>query len=112
VPSTLFHYTSEQGLQGVLRSRSLLPSLVAVNPADARYGDGQYLSDMTPGTKSLAALSRAFLGFPFQGQRFTHYVEIDVAGLSVVRGREGVFVVLNSDALDLTGKIVSSGPVP
>jgi len=67
---------------------------------------------MMPGTKSLSALSRAFLGFPFQGQRFTHSVEIDVVGLSVVSGREGVFVVLNPDALDLTGRIVGFGPVP
>ncbi len=72
------HYTSEHGLRGILESQSLLPSLVALNPADARYGDGQYLSDIAPGTKSLSELSRAFLGFPFQGRRFTHYVEIDV----------------------------------
>jgi len=88
-----------------------MPSLVALNPADARYGDGQYLSDSVPGTKTLAELSRAFLGFPFQGRRFTHYVEIDVTGLDIVSGREGVFVVLNTEALDLTGRIVGSSLV-
>jgi len=89
-----------------------LPSLVALNPADARYGDGQYLSDFAPGTKSLGELSRAFLGFPFQGRRFTYYVEIDVTGLDLVSGREGVFVVLNAEALDLTGRMVGFGSVP
>lgn len=112
VPTRLFHYTSEDGLQGILESQSLLPSLVALNPADARYGDGQYLSDFAPGTKSLAELSRAFLGFPFQGRRFTHYVEIDVTGLGFVAGREGVYVVLNTEALDLTGRILGFSFVP
>ncbi len=109
MPPRLFHYTSEHGLRGILESQSLLPSLVALNPADARYGDGQYLSDIAPGTKSLSELSRAFLGFPFQGRRFTHYVEIDVTGLTLVSGREGVFVVVNTEALDLTGRIVGFG---
>jgi hypothetical protein len=86
--------------------------LVALNPADARYGDGQYLSDFIPGTKSLGELSRAFLGFPFQGRRFTHYIEIDVTGFSLVIGREGVSVVLNTEALDLTGRIMAYGLVP
>lgn len=112
MPDRLFHYTSERGLQGILTSRSLLPSLVALNPSDARYGDGQYLSDFVPGTKSLGALSRAFLGFPFQGRRFTHYVEIDVRGLDLVSGRQGVWVALNSDSLDVTGRIIGFGLVP
>ena len=89
----------------------LRPSLIAVNPADARYGDGQYLSDAVPGTLSPSQLSRAFLGFPFQGRRFTRFVEVDVTGLPVVSGRDGVFVVLNTVPLDLTNRILSSGLV-
>lgn len=112
MPTRFFHYTSEQGLQGILESQSLRPSRVALNPADARYGDGQYLSDVVPGARPLSDLSRAFLGFPFQGRRFTHFVEIDVLGLNVLQGREGVFVILNSEPLDLTGRILAFGPVP
>ena len=108
----LFHYTNKAGLRGILESQSLRPSLIALNPADARYGDGQYFSDAVPGTWSLSQLSRAFLGFPFQGRRFTHFVEIDVTDLAVVSGREGIFVVLNAAPLDLTGRIVSFGVVP
>jgi hypothetical protein len=96
---------------GILESEALNPSLRALNPADLRYGNGQYLSDIAPGTKTPAQLSRAFLGQPFQGARFTHFVEIDVTGLNVVQGRPGVFVIPNESPLDLTGRIVSSGPV-
>jgi RHS repeat-associated protein len=109
---SLFHYTNGAGRAGILESEALNPSLKALNPADARYGNGQYLSDIVPGTKTPAQLSREFLGMPFQASRFTHYVEIDVTGLNVVQGRPGVFLIPNEDPLDLTGRIINSGPVP
>ena len=90
----------------------LRPSLVSLNPADARYGDGQYFSNAVPGDLSLSQLSRAFLGFPFQGRRFTHFVEVDVSGLAVVHGRDSVFVVLNAEPLNLTGRILNLDLVP
>jgi hypothetical protein len=58
---------------------------------------------------SCAQLSRCFLGQPFQGQRFTNFVEIDTFGLNVVKGRDGVFIVPGSNPLDLIGRIVRSG---
>lgn len=106
---TLVHYTDEAGMKGILDSGKLNPSLKTVNPADARYGNGQYLSDLAPGTKTCAQLSRCFLGQPFQGQRFTNYVEINVDGLNVVQGRANVFVVPGETPLDLTGRIVGFG---
>ncbi len=107
--STLYHYTTEGGLNGILESGELRPSLKAVNPKDARYGNGQYLTDIVPGTKTLGQLSKAFIGIPYQGRKFSHYVEIDVTGLKVVKGRNGVYVVPNETALNLTGRIVSHG---
>jgi hypothetical protein len=107
--NTLFHYTTEEGQKGILDSGQLNPSLKSVNPSDARYGNGQYLSDIAPGTKTGAQLSRSFINNPFQGARFTNYVEIDTSGLNVVQGRPGVFVVPGETPLDLTGRIVSWG---
>lgn len=108
-PSRLYHYTDEAGLAGIRESGQLWASTRAANPKDARYGDGQYLTDIVPGTRTLAQLSRAFLGHPFSGRRFTHYVEIDVTGLKVVRGRDHVYVVPNDGPLDITDRIVSWG---
>jgi RHS repeat-associated protein len=108
----LYHYTDEAGMTGITESGELRPSLRANNARDVRYGEGQYLSDFAPGTKTPAQLSREFLGQPFQGRRFTHYVEIDVTGLNAVQGRNGVFVVPGNQPLDLTGRIVGSGTVP
>ena len=77
-----------------------------------RYGNGQYFSDILPGTKTPAQLSRHFLALPYLGRRFTHDVAVDVEGLDVIPGRPGVFVIPNDDSLDLAGKIVGSGRVP
>lgn len=106
---TLFHYTNEKGLAGILDSGELNPSLKALNPNDVRYGNGQYLSDIVPGTRTRSELSYDFLGNPFQGQKYTHFIEIDVSGLNVVPGRPGVFVIPGETPLDLTGRIISSG---
>jgi hypothetical protein len=106
---TMYHYTSEAGMKGIVDSKQLNASLKSANPSDARYGNGQYLSDIAPGTKTCDQLSRCFLGVPWAGRRFTNYVEIDVTGLNVVKGRDGVFVIPNQGPLDLTGRIVSSG---
>jgi HYD1 signature containing ADP-ribosyltransferase len=99
-------------MNGILESGELRASTKALNPNDVRYGNGQYISDFAPGTKTPAQLSREFLGQPFQGQRFSHYVEIDVSGLNVVQGRNGVFVIPNDVPLPLGGRVVGSGPVP
>ena len=107
--ATLYHYTTAVGLAGILSSMVLRPSLAAKSPQDVRYGDGQYLSDIEPGTMSGVDLSRAFLGFPFQGRRFTHYVAIEVTGLVVVAGRPGVLVVPSTQPLNLTGRVVGHG---
>jgi hypothetical protein len=103
------HYTDEAGEKGILESKQLNPSLKRVNPRDARFGDGQYLSDITPGTRACSRLSRAFLDVPWLGSRFTHFVEIDVTGLDVIQGRPGVFVIPNEVPLDISKRIVSHG---
>lgn len=109
---TLFHYTNEAGAKGITGSSSLNPSLWRVGTKDVRYGNGQYLSDIVPGTRTPSELSYDFLGQPFQGNRFTHYVEIDATGLGAVQGRAGVYVVPNEVPLDLTGRLLNSGKVP
>lgn len=108
----LYHYTNEAGAAGILESNALNPSLWRSGTKDVAYGNGQYLSDIVPGTRTSAELSRDFLGQPFQGRRFTNYVEIDASGLGAVQGRAGVYVIPNQVPLDLTGRLLSSGKVP
>jgi hypothetical protein len=107
--ATLYHYTDQTGLDGILGSMVLLASTTVGHPRDVRYVNGQYLTDIAPGAKTPAQLSRALFGHPFLGQRCTHYVEIDVAGLNVRPGRSSVYVVPNDQSLDLNGRLVRSG---
>ena len=107
----LYHYTNEKGMNGILESNQLKPSLKVNSPNDCFYGEGQYLSDIVPGTKTPAQLSRNFIHNPFQGARYSHFVGIDVTDLNVVYGRENVYVIPNVLPLDLTNRIISYGKV-
>ena len=105
----LYHYTTEQGMMGILASQSINPSLASNNPNDVLYGEGQYFSDIPPGTMTLPQLSSRFIRLPFQGQRFSNYVTVDVTGLNVVMGRPHVYLVPNTQPLNVTGRVVDSG---
>ena len=105
----LQHYTSASGRMGILREKAIWPSLRANNPKDARFGDGQYLSDIAPGSKRPGQLSRIFLGMPFAGRKFTDYVSIETEGLNVFFCRESVFLIRNSTALDISSRLVTHG---
>nr|WP_318580832.1 HYD1 signature containing ADP-ribosyltransferase family protein [Flavobacterium columnare] len=110
--TTLYHYTNQKGLNGILESKEIWPSLKANNPKDARFGDGHYLSDIKPGTKSPKELALSFVRVPNQ-HKFTHFVEIDVSGLEIHQGvnRKDVFIIFGNQNLDISNRIVSSGKV-
>lgn len=108
--NTLYHYTNEKGLTGITESNQLNPSLKANNPKDARYGNGQYLSDINPESTTPTKLAKKFINVPNK-YKYTHYIEIDVSDLNVIQGRDGVYVIPNEEALDLTGRIINSGKV-
>lgn len=108
--NTLYHYTNKKGMNGIIDSNQLNPSLKANNPKDARYGNGQYLSDITPDSVTPGQLGKKFINVPNK-YKYTNYVEIDVSELDVVKGRGGVFVIPNKVPLDLTNRIISYGKV-
>ena len=106
----LYHYTNKKGMDGIVESMELNPSLKANNPKDARYGNGQYLSDIKPYAQTPVSLAKKFINVPNK-YKYTHYIEINVTGLNVISGRDGVFVIPNDVPLDLTNRIVSTGTV-
>lgn len=107
--TTLWHYTTWPRLRAICESSFLNPSLRSSNPRDARYGDGQYVTDIPPGTLPPERLAYALVRSPYASRRFTHYLEVDVTGLEVVCGREHVYVIPSRLPLDLRGRIVSWG---
>lgn len=104
----LYHYTNEVGMNGIIESGKLNPSLKANNPKDTNYGDGQYLTDIVPGNKSNSQLGAIFKNRPNK-YLFTNYVSIDVSGFNVVEGRANVFVIPGQSQLDISGRIKGWG---
>ncbi len=107
---SLYHYTNEAGVNGIVTSGELRPSLWRVGTKDVRYGNGQYLTNIVPGTMSPAKVARQLIGRPNK-YKFTHFVEVDVFGLRVIQGRDGVFVVPGSNPLNISGRVLSNGKV-
>ncbi len=105
----LYHYTSERGYRGILDSNSINPSLKANNPKDARFGEGQYVSDIMPKTKRPSQLSMIFFGIPWAGKRFEYHINIDVNGLNVIHGRKSVYLIPNTKPLDISNRIKGHG---
>ncbi len=107
--STYFHYTNSKGCAGIISSGEMYPSLRANNPKDARFGDGQYFTDILPHTKTSAQLARIFLGVPWGAARFSHFLQLDLTGLNVQLGRQHVYVVQNSGNLSVSGRVLDHG---
>ena len=84
------------------------PSLKANNPKDARFGDGQYLSDVKPGTLNNYQLGRKFIGIPNQ-YKFRNYIGLDTTNLNLIRGRDGVYLNPSGQPLDVSNRIKSYG---
>jgi hypothetical protein len=116
-------------MNGILESQELFQS---TGPVHARYGDGQYFTDIEPeriagmkksdltskdweaGKISRYQLVGRLFGRPtsWGRSRTTHFIEIDVTGLGIVVGRPNVQLHPNSGPLDLTGRIVRTGKTP
>ncbi|MGR9156257.1 PAAR-like domain-containing protein [Rhizobium leguminosarum] len=105
----LCHYTTAKGMVAILATQQILPSLKAVNPSDARYGDGQYFSDIPPGTMTSSELAKIFINRPFPAAKFSNYVCVDVSGLEVTKGRDHVYVVPNQVPLNIAGRVFAAG---
>ncbi|MEM8773359.1 MAG: HYD1 signature containing ADP-ribosyltransferase family protein, partial [Pseudomonadota bacterium] len=101
-PRILYHYTSGPGLEGILGTQSINPSL------DGVYGAGVYFSNITPGSMSSAELAERFIGVR-DDFRFDHFVGVDVTNLTVVPDRENVFHVPATTPLPVAGRILAAG---
>ena len=109
IPKNLHHYTSEEGRNAIKKTKTIKASKKENNPKDARFGDGQYLTDIPPHTKTNGQLSLDFYGIPFVGQKCSNYVTINVEGLEVKKGRKNVFLVPNDEDLDIADRLVDDG---
>ncbi|ECA5091598.1 type IV secretion protein Rhs, partial [Salmonella enterica subsp. enterica serovar Menston] len=118
--TTLFHYTTQEGMEGILKSGVLK---VSTGDIHARFGNGQYFTNISPdmiggrtikdalgtGKMSLGQLAADIYGDARKLNGITNYVEIDVRGLDITEPRPGTFRVANTGDLDISNRVVSSG---
>nr|WP_199119349.1 HYD1 signature containing ADP-ribosyltransferase family protein [Pedobacter sp. ASV28] len=64
-----------------MESGELLPSIGVKN---ARHGAGQYFTDLTSGYTS-GQISRRLFGVPWNTKQLTHFIDIDMNGLNVIK---------------------------
>jgi len=125
-PTTLIHYTNQEGMEGIVDSKAIRPSIGEKN---ARFGHGQYFTDIKPetiGGRTMKDIPKADVaaGKISQGQlaaniygdarklnSVSHYVEIDVTGLEVEEPRPGTFLIRGETDLDITNRIAGHGKV-
>ncbi len=106
---TLYHYTTEAGMQGILKSQKMNPSIKAPTTKDARMGSGQYFTDIIPNSKTDGQISRILFGVPWNTKKVTNYIEVDTSNLNVLKGRDNIFYIPGDTKLDLTNRIINFG---
>jgi RHS repeat-associated protein len=117
----LYHYSSKIGVIRIVETQTILPS---VGPVHARYGGGQYFTDISPkqiggATKeeagpdklSLGQVARMLFGQPWAGNKLEAFVEIDVGGLHVVPVAPHIFLVPNEAPLGIEKRLLDYGLV-
>lgn len=103
---TLLHYTAKDGYENIMSSQKLLPSSGSVH---ARYGDGQYLTDLNPSDYTAWQISRRLYGVPWNTQKLQYFIRIDVSGLNVVYNAPHNYLILGNTPLNIQNRIVESG---
>jgi RHS repeat-associated protein len=117
----LYHYTSDEGLIGILATQMIK---VTTNDPEG-WGDGQYFTDITPEDASVGSahqLSRALFTTPWKFKSVTNWVKVNVADLPVRRvgpvfsrttyGNKSIYLHPSQSPLNVAGRIAGSGPTP
>lgn len=71
-----------------------------------RHGAGQYFTDLTSGYTS-GQISRRLLGVPWNSKKLTHFIDVDMSGLKVIKNARHNFLVPGTNSLPLGGRIVN-----
>ena len=88
-----------------MESGELLPSIGMIN---ARHGAGQYFTDLTS-EYTAGQVSRRLFGVPWITSKFTHYIDVDLTGLNIIKNMLDNYLVLGTSCLSLNGRIVNHG---
>jgi hypothetical protein len=124
-PRYLYHYTKEENVNSIIDT-GLNPSIrVPGNPrSDAQWGDGQYLTDLTPEESSTVTRfqhSYALFKIPWKwGRAVVAWIKVDTRGLQIQRAEalfgsrfphRSIYLNPSGNVLLLTGRSAGTGVV-
>lgn len=75
----------------------------------AKYGDGQYFTNLEPSDYTSGQISRKLYGMPFNISKVKYFIRIDVKGLNVIQNNPCNFLIPGNKSLSLHGRIIDSG---
>ena len=101
-----FHYTTKEGYNEIMKSQELLPSLGAKH---ARFGNGQYFTDLQPSNYTAGQISRRLYEVPWNGRKLSYFIKIDVSGLNVVNNAPHNYLIPGNAPLNIQNRIVGGG---
>ncbi len=104
--SPLYHYTTAEGYAAIMESKILNPSFGLKN---ARYGAGQYFTDIAPGTLRIGQVSRRLYSVPNKTKSLQFYIKIETRGLNLIQNKAHNFLNPSSKGLNLNGRILGGG---
>ena len=76
---------------------------------NARYGEGQYFTNLEPNNFTAGQISRRLYGIPFKTSKVEYFIKVDVRGLNVIQNNPHNFLVPGRNPLNLHGRIVDGG---
>lgn len=105
-PQELIHYTSKENYIKIMESKELKPS---VGIKHARYGNGQYFTDLDPSQYTAGQISRRLYGVPWNTSKLEYFIKIDVRGLNIIQNSPHNFLLPGNNILNLQNKVIESG---
>lgn len=89
-----------------MESRELLFSIGVKNE---RHGAGQYFTDLTDVNLTAGQISRRLFGVPWNTRKLTHFIDVDVSGLNVIKNAQHNYIITGTNSLPLNNRIVNHG---
>ncbi len=96
----------KKGYRQIIKTETLNPSIGIKN---ARYGEGQYFTNLQPNDYTAGQVSRRLYGMPFNTPKVKYFLRINVKGLNVIQNNPNNFLISGNKPLNLHGRIVDSG---
>ena len=76
---------------------------------NARYGEGQYLTNIEPNNYTAGQISRKLYGVPWNTPKVEYFIKIDVSGLNIIQNNTYNYLIPGKNPLPLHGRIIDGG---